>query len=105
LGNELIGRETLLSGIPIFVAVLVWLIRVLIIGIFTLTGPRLLSQDSTSPRVLRRRPDSADAKQRTNKFDHPSRTIRSARSTPRHTNRKEPSSSQRPASVAPPTRR
>jgi hypothetical protein len=105
LGNELIGRETLLSGIPIFVAALVWLIRVLIIGIFTLTGPRLLSQDSTPPRVPRRRSNSADAKQRTNKFDHPSRTFRSARSTPQYNNLKEPSNKKRPASAIPPTRR
>lgn len=42
LGNEIISRDTLLSSVPVFVAILVWLIRVLMIGIFTLSGPRLL---------------------------------------------------------------
>jgi hypothetical protein len=41
LGNEIVGREALLSGVPIFVSVLVWLIRVLIIGSFTLAGERV----------------------------------------------------------------
>jgi hypothetical protein len=38
LGNEIISRETLLSSVPLFVAVLVWLIRILMIGIFTIAG-------------------------------------------------------------------
>ncbi len=44
LGNAVIERETLLRVVPIFVAVLVWLIRVLIIGTYSLAGNRLLSQ-------------------------------------------------------------
>lgn len=43
LGNELLGRATLLGSVPIFVAVLVWLIRVLMIGTVTLAGRRLLA--------------------------------------------------------------
>ena len=45
LGNAVINRETLLRIVPIFVAVLVWLIRVLIIGSFSVAGDRLFSQD------------------------------------------------------------
>jgi hypothetical protein len=41
LGNEIISRDTLLSSVPVFVAMLVWLIRVLMIGIFTLSGSKL----------------------------------------------------------------
>lgn len=41
LGNEVLGREALLSGVPIFIAGLVWLIRVLLIGTLTLAGQRL----------------------------------------------------------------
>jgi len=41
LGNEILGRESLLGGVPVFVAVLVWLIRVLLIGSFTLAGRQL----------------------------------------------------------------
>jgi hypothetical protein len=38
LGNEILGREALLSSVPLFVAVLVWLIRILMIGTFTMTS-------------------------------------------------------------------
>jgi hypothetical protein len=44
LGNAVVGRETLMRVVPIFVAVLVWLIRVLIIGTFSVAGDRLFSQ-------------------------------------------------------------
>lgn len=44
LGNAVVERETLLRVVPIFVAVLVWLIRVLIIGTFSVAGDRLFSQ-------------------------------------------------------------
>jgi hypothetical protein len=60
LGNEVIQRETLLRIVPIFVAVLVWLIRVLIIGTFSVAGDRLFSQDTQNasngahPKVSRR---------------------------------------------------
>lgn len=46
LGNEVVGRETLLNVVPVFVAVLVWLIRVLIIGTFSVSGERLFGQDA-----------------------------------------------------------
>lgn len=44
LGNDVVARDTLLRVVPIFVAVLVWLIRVLIIGTFSVAGDRLFSQ-------------------------------------------------------------
>lgn len=44
LGNAVVQRETLLKVVPIFVAILVWLIRVLIIGTFSVAGNRLFSQ-------------------------------------------------------------
>jgi hypothetical protein len=44
LGNAVIERTTLLRVVPIFVAVLVWLIRVLIIGTFSVAGDRLFTQ-------------------------------------------------------------
>ncbi len=46
LGNEILGREALLSSVPVFVALLVWLIRVLMIGTFTLTGQRRINKRS-----------------------------------------------------------
>jgi len=44
LGNAVVERETLLRAVPIFVAVMVWLIRVLIIGTFSVAGDRLFTQ-------------------------------------------------------------
>ncbi|MEJ2605685.1 MAG: hypothetical protein P8Z41_03315 [Anaerolineales bacterium] len=43
LGNEVIGRDALLTVVPIFVAILVWLIRILIIGNFTVTGGNIFT--------------------------------------------------------------
>jgi hypothetical protein len=48
LGNEILGRETLLSSVPVFVAMLVWLIRVLMIGTFTSMGRRIFATDQTT---------------------------------------------------------
>ena len=44
LGNAMIGQTTLLRVVPIFVAVMVWLIRVLIIGTFSVAGDSLFLQ-------------------------------------------------------------
>jgi hypothetical protein len=43
LGNAMIGRATLLRVVPIFVALMVWLIRVLIIGTFSVAGENLFA--------------------------------------------------------------
>ncbi len=43
LGNELVSREQLLTWVPIFIAALVWLTRVLIIGTFGVAGERLFT--------------------------------------------------------------
>ena len=52
LGNAVIPRERLLQIVPVFVAVIVWLIRVLIIGTFSVAGERIFSQDD-SPSARR----------------------------------------------------
>jgi hypothetical protein len=44
LGSAVLSRETLVSIVPIFVAIMVWLMRVLIIGTFSVAGERLFSQ-------------------------------------------------------------
>ena len=50
LGGTLISRETLIQVVPIFVAIMVWLIRVLIIGTFSVAGNRLFSQSDAPHR-------------------------------------------------------
>src|SRR6202142_2339817 len=42
-GNAVISNATLIKVVPIFVAVMVWLIRVLIIGTFSVSGDNLFS--------------------------------------------------------------
>ncbi len=56
-GSAVISSETLIKIVPVFVAIMVWLIRVLIIGTFSTSGERLFSQsDNTrqphSPKSL-----------------------------------------------------
>jgi len=41
LGNAVISREMLLKAVPIFVALMVWLSRILIIGTFSVAGEKL----------------------------------------------------------------
>jgi hypothetical protein len=43
LGNAVISQHTLLKVVPVFVALMVWLIRVLIIGTFSVAGERLFN--------------------------------------------------------------
>ena len=47
LGGTVLAHDTLLEVVPIFVAIMVWLIRVLIIGTFSVAGNRLFSQADT----------------------------------------------------------
>jgi hypothetical protein len=50
LGGSVIPPGTLLTVVPIFVAILVWVIRVLIIGTFSVAGNRLFSQADANHR-------------------------------------------------------
>lgn len=62
LGNEILSRDVLLGVVPVFVAALVVLIRVLIIGTFTMAGNRLFSQPEIGPAVrAEARPQPAPA--------------------------------------------
>lgn len=45
VGTAVVSSATMTKVVPIFVAVMVWLIRVLIIGTFSIAGERLFSQD------------------------------------------------------------
>jgi hypothetical protein len=46
-GSILVGQATLTKAVPVLVAVMVWLIRVLIIGTFSLAGDSLFSMAET----------------------------------------------------------
>jgi hypothetical protein len=45
VGNAVIARQTLLKVVPIFVAAMVWLLRVLIIGLFSVAGEKYFGRD------------------------------------------------------------
>lgn len=101
LGNELLGRESLVSSVPIFVAVLVWLIRVLIIGTFTMTGERLFPQRAARP-ALRFKQPSTPAPPMSSRVPHrsndPKKSIRPA---PKPTTRRDPRHSPQPMQAKP----
>ena len=50
LGGGVVAQGTLVKVVPIFVAVMVWLIRILIIGTFSVAGDRLFSQADAAQR-------------------------------------------------------
>jgi len=45
-GSNLVSSATLTKAVPVFVAIMVWLIRVLIIGTFSLAGENIFSVDT-----------------------------------------------------------
>ena len=49
LGAAIIGRENLLEVVPVFVAVMVWIVRILLIGSFSIAGERLFSMADDRP--------------------------------------------------------
>ena len=54
LGNAVVDRQTLLKLVPIFIATLVWLCRILLIGTFSIAGERLFSQGERRSQPLRK---------------------------------------------------
>jgi hypothetical protein len=49
LGAAVVGQDMVLTVVPIFVAVMVWVIRVLIIGTFSIAGERIFSMADDRP--------------------------------------------------------
>lgn len=45
-GSAIVGREVVSNVVPVFVAVMVWLIRILIIGTFAMAGEKLFTMDN-----------------------------------------------------------
>ena len=59
-GGVLVNQATLTKTIPVFVAVMVWLIRVLIIGTISLAGENLFSLAESRPRMQQTQRPSAE---------------------------------------------
>ncbi|MBE2222138.1 MAG: hypothetical protein IAF02_11385 [Anaerolineae bacterium] len=62
-GNEVLGREQLLRWVPIFVAVLVWLTRILFIGAFSIAGEHIFDFGDKSKSVPTAKPQVSAAPQ------------------------------------------
>jgi hypothetical protein len=62
LGNEVLSRQQLIEFAPIFVAILVWLTRILFIGALSVTGEHMF--DLTSQRLPVQPPAPAKQPQR-----------------------------------------
>ena len=62
-GNEVLGREQLLRWVPIFVAVLVWLTRILFIGAFSIAGEHIFDFGDKSKSVPTAKPQASAAPQ------------------------------------------
>ncbi|MBI3162853.1 MAG: hypothetical protein HYZ23_10095 [Chloroflexi bacterium] len=54
--SAVMSSATLIKVVPIFVAIMVWLVRVLIIGTFSLAGDRLFTTDEQRPVQSQYRP-------------------------------------------------
>lgn len=104
-GNTILGQETVLKVVPVFVAIMVWLIRVLIIGTFSLAGDRLFSQSArrTRPGTPQVRPSGARPVTPIRQMPTPAMAQSSFRSVPKptqaSTNYQRPEPSYLPISV------
>lgn len=102
-GAAVIGGETVRTVVPIFVAVMVWVIRILIIGTFALAGERIFSQaDSRRISPAPARPSSVVEPQPVRPFRPASASNTQARSfSPQGTAKYQPQ--HRPTYSAPQT--
>lgn len=90
LGNAVVARETLLKVVPVFVAILVWLIRVLIIGTFSVAGERLFTQSELQPATFSRRGKAAPVFASPRKASQPKRQRPAYRPSPKPNGRSRP---------------
>ena len=87
-GGILVGQTTLTRVVPVLVAVMVWMIRVLIIGTFSLAGENMFSmakdQPASRPGVYRPAPSVSQRAPATPSYAHPApKPSPSARPMPR----------------------
>lgn len=60
-GGALVGQQAMSTIVPIFVASMVWIVRVLLIGTFSVAGERLFSMADANDRAATYRPTQAPA--------------------------------------------
>ena len=87
LGNEILSRQELLEIVPVFVAVLVWLTRILFIGAFTVAGGYLFDLDELRPTQKRAATRTAAQPQKGRAARQQARPLPAARRPKRETRR------------------
>ncbi len=92
LGASIIGRETLMQGVPVFVSLMVWVIRILIIGTISIAGDRLFSMADDLP-----------TRQPASRYERPVSNPQPAGVSARPVTRPQPTSMIRPAPKPEPT--
>ena len=63
-GSAIIGREMLTQIVPVFVAIMVWVIRILIIGTFSMAGERMFTLVAKAPAPTSYQPVASRLAQR-----------------------------------------
>ncbi len=94
IGSAVVTQATLIKAVPVFVAVMVWLTRVLIIGAFSIAGERIFSmadQPSKTKKYTQSKPRTA----RTVTYKKPQPATQSFRSAPKKQSSFSASQSQR----------
>ena len=94
-GNEVLSRDELLHYVPIFVAVLVWLTRILFIGAFSITGAQLFQSDNSQPSRRKQQPVAAAAPASQSRHSAPARLKAAPKAAP-GAGRQEPSQAYTP---------
>ena len=98
LGAAVVGQDMVMRVVPIFVAVMVWVIRVLIIGTFSIAGERIFSMADDRPVFNRSQVQKRPASIPASSFARPNSPVPTprpmpiaARSYPRQDQRISPS--------------
>lgn len=97
-GNEVLSREQLLQVVPIFVAVLVWLTRILFIGAFTVAGDKIFNGDEPAVTTAVSRPaPAAQPMMAQPKREQPSAALPTPRTSNQRRNVTTPTTHESPA--------
>lgn len=81
-GNEVLSREQLLLWVPIFVAVLVWLTRILFIGAFSVAGEQLFDMHGSGQQTRPSKAKPAPRKTAVSRSSQPKRKPAPVRAKP-----------------------
>ncbi len=94
VGSAVLSQASLMKAVPIFVAFMVWLTRVLIIGAFSIAGERIFSMADNSSKAVRKTSYSKPTTNRT--FNKPRPSTSTFRPAPKQQSAFSPSQRSEP---------